>query len=184
MIKAQIAAFFSLMVMETEAIKLKEDLVPSMSKLYWDATTLLQGIADNLCEERYSGEAASLADCRANVASSRKNNESFMYWDANNDNEIESSELPASIGQDDQNAMLEYDRDNDGMLDRGELFDYWRYDGTVFEDDKKASPQQPSDSEDSSGDTSGDTSEDTSGDASSNEENKKKDKKKKKKKKN
>ena len=50
MIKAQIAAFFSLMVMETEAIKLQDAAsVPSMSRLYWDATTLLQGIADNIC---------------------------------------------------------------------------------------------------------------------------------------
>ena len=52
MIKAQIAAFFSLMVMETEAIKLQDSApasVPTMDRLYWDATTLLQGIADNIC---------------------------------------------------------------------------------------------------------------------------------------
>ena len=77
MIKAQIAALFSLMVMEAEAIKLKQ----STKSQYWVTAFELEELGKKICEERYPGNKVRIDDCKEDVIAAREMNTSFMMWD-------------------------------------------------------------------------------------------------------
>ena len=92
MIKAQIAALFSLMVMEAEAMKLKQT---STAGLYWLTAIELADLGKQICEERYPDNLARILDCQEDVQANRELNTTFMFWDKDNDDEISHAEMTA-----------------------------------------------------------------------------------------
>ena len=92
MIKAQIAALFSLMVMEAEAMKLKQT---STAGLYWNKAIELEALGKQICDERYHGNLARILDCREDVQANRELNTTFMFWDKDNDDEVSHAEMIA-----------------------------------------------------------------------------------------